>query len=99
SKTLPSPEPTQTSPSPNLSESTLADGEELDGYRIRIFSDGLKKEEAPNKNLITELGKTVGQVEGFIDKLDDEFVEIQEKKDRLFSSLTSRKAPSIEKQK
>ena len=99
SKTLPTPEPTQTSPSPNLSEPTLADGEDLDGYRIRIFSDGLKKEEAPNKNLITELGKTVGQVEGFIDKLDDEFVEIQEKKDRLFSSLTSRKAPSIEKQK
>jgi hypothetical protein len=99
SKTLPTPEPTQTSPSANLSEPTLEDGEDLDGYRIRIFSDGLKKEEAPNKNLITELGKTVGQVEGFIDKLDDEFVEIQEKKDRLFSSLTSRKAPSIEKQK
>ena len=99
SKTLLTPESTQTTPSANLSEPTLADGEDLDGYRIRIFSDGLKKEEAPNKNLITELGKTVGQVEGFIDKLDDEFVEIQEKKDRLFSSLTSRKAPSIEKQK
>jgi starvation-inducible outer membrane lipoprotein len=76
----------------------LADAEGMEGYRIRIFSDGLKKEEAPNKNLITELGKTVGQVEGFIDKLDDEFVEIQDKKERFFSTLTSRKGPSIEKQ-
>ena len=92
------PEPTQTTPAPNNSQASLADGEDLDGYRIRIFSDGLKKEEAPNKNLITELGKTVGQVEGLLDKLDEGFVEIQDKKDRLFSSLTSRKAPSIEKQ-
>ena len=98
SKTLVIPEPTQTTPSPSTSQPSLADTEEIDGYRIRIFSDGLKKEEAPNKNLITELGKTVGQVEGLLDKLDEGFVEIQDKKDRLFSSLTSRKAPSIEKQ-
>ena len=98
SKTLVTPEPTQTTPSPSTSQPSLADAEDLDGYRIRIFSDGLKKEEAPNKNLITELGKTVGQVEGLLDKLDEGLVEIQDKKERLFSSLTSRKAPSIEKQ-
>ena len=98
SKTLVTPEPTQTTPSPSTSQPSLADAEDLVGYRIRIFSDGLKKEEAPNKNLITELGKTVGQVEGLLDKLDEGFVEIQDKKERLFSSLTSRKTPSIEKQ-
>ncbi len=98
SKTLVIPEPTQTTPSPSTSQPSLTDGEDLDGYRIRIFSDGLKKEEAPNKTLITELGKTVGQVEGLLDKLDEGLVEIQDKKERLFSSLTSRKAPSIEKQ-
>ena len=98
SKTLVTPEPTQTTPSPSSSQPSLADTEEIDGYRIRIFSDGLKKEEAPNKNLITELGKTVGQVEGLLDKLDEGFVEIQDKKERLFSSLTSRKTSSIEKQ-
>ena len=76
----------------------MADAEEMDGYRIRIFSDGLKKEEPANKNLITELGKTVGQVEGLLDKLDVGFVEIQEKKERFFSSLTSRRAASTEKQ-
>lgn len=98
SKIWQTPEPTQTTPSPSTTQPSLADGEDLDGYRIRIFSDGLKKEEAPNKNLITELGKTVGQVEGLLDKLDEGLVDIQDKKDRLFSSLTSRKAPSIEKQ-
>lgn len=98
SKTLVIPEPTQTTPSPSTSQPSLADVEDLDGYRIRIFSDGLKKEEAPNKNLITELGKTVGQVEGLLDKLDEGLVEIQDKKERLFSSLKSRKVTKNEKQ-
>jgi hypothetical protein len=98
SKTLLNPEPIRITTTPNTPQSTLADVEDLDGYRIRIFSDGLKKEETPNKNLITELGKTVGQMEGLLDKLDEGFVEIQGKKDRFFSSLTSRKVPSNEKQ-
>ena len=98
SRTLLTPESTQTTPLQSSAQANLADAEEIDGYRIRIFSDGLKKEEAPNKNLITELGKTVGQVEGLLDKLDEGLVEIQDRKDRFFSSLTSRKTPSIEKQ-
>jgi hypothetical protein len=98
SKTLLTPESTHTTPLAYSPQATVAGGEELDGYRIRIFSDGLKKEEAHNKNLITELGKTVGQVEGLFDKLDEGFIEIQERKNRVFSSLTSRKTPSIEKQ-
>ena len=98
SNTLLITESTQPTPAPSSSQPNLTDGEDLDGYRIRIFSDGLKKEEATNKNLITELGKTVGQVEGLLDKLDEGLVEIQDKKERLFSSLTSRKVTSIEKQ-
>jgi hypothetical protein len=98
SKTFLIPESTQTTSLLSSSPPNLADAREFDGYRVRIFSDGLKKEEAPNKNLITELGKTVGQVEGLLDKLDEGLVEIQEKKDRFFSSLTSRKTASIEKQ-
>jgi hypothetical protein len=98
SKIWVTPEPTRTAPTPNTYQPSLADAEEIEGYRIRIFSDGLKKEEAPNKNLITELGKTVGQVEGLLEKLDEGFVEIQDKKERLFSSLTSRRAVSTEKQ-
>ena len=97
SKPLVTAEPSRINTTPSTPQPTLADGEDLDGYRIRIFSDGLKKEAAPTKNLITELGKTVGQVEGLLDKLDEGFVEIQDKKVRLFSSLTSRKAPLIEK--
>ena len=98
SKIWVTPEPTRTAPTPNTSQPTLADAEEIEGYRIRIFSDGLKKEEAPNKNLLTELGKTVGQVEGLLGKLDEGIEGLQEKKERLFSSLTSRKAASTEKQ-
>lgn len=98
SKIWVSPEPTKTLTTATSSQASLADAEEIDGYRIRIFSDGLKKEEPANKNLITELGKTVGQVEGLLDKLDVGFVEIQEKKERFFSSLTSRRAASTEKQ-
>jgi hypothetical protein len=98
SKIWVNPEPTKTLTTATSSQASLADAEEMDGYRIRIFSDGLKKEEPANKNLITELGKTVGQVEGLLDKLDVGFVEIQEKKERFFSSLTSRRAASTEKQ-
>lgn len=98
SKIWVSPEPIKTSTSTTISQVSLADVEEIDGYRIRIFSDGLKKEEAPNKNLITELGKTVGQVEELLEKLDEGFVEIQDKKERFFSSLTSRRAVATEKQ-
>jgi hypothetical protein len=72
--------------------------EEVGTYRIRIYSDGLEKAAPKEKNLVTELGKTVGQVEGLLGKLDEGFEGIQEKKERLFSSLTSRREASIEKQ-
>jgi hypothetical protein len=72
--------------------------EEVGTYRIRIYSDGLQKAAPPEKNLVTELGKTVGQVEGLLGKLDEGIEGIQEKGERLFSSLTSRREASIEKQ-
>jgi hypothetical protein len=75
---------------------TLA--EEGSSYRIRIYSDGLQKAAPKEKNLVTELGKTVGQVEGLLGKLDEGIEGIQEKKERLFSSLTSKKEASLEKQ-
>jgi hypothetical protein len=75
---------------------TLA--EEGGSYRIRIYSDGLEKAAPKEKNLVTELGKTVGQVEGLLGKLDEGIEGIQEKKERLFSSLTSRRDSSQEKQ-
>jgi hypothetical protein len=72
--------------------------EEGGSYRIHIYSDGLQKAAPKEKNLVTELGKTVGQVEGLLGKLDESIEGIQEKKERLFSSLTSRREASIEKQ-
>jgi len=72
--------------------------EEGSFYRIRIYSDGLQKAAPKEKNLVTELGKTIGQVEGLLGKLDEGIGGIQEKKERLFSSLTSKKEASLEKQ-
>lgn len=72
--------------------------EEVGTYRIRIYSDGLEKAAPKEKNLVTELGKTVGQVEGLLGKLDEGIEGIQEKKERLFSSLTSRRESSSDKQ-
>lgn len=92
-----SPEPTKTSSSPTIAQVSSADGADLDGYRIQIFSNGLNKEEGNNKNLITALGKTVGQVEGILETLDVGILEIQDKKVRFFSSLTSRKTTTDKK--
>ncbi len=72
--------------------------EEVGTYRIRIYSDGLQKATPKEKNLVTELGKTVGQVEGLLGKLDEGIEGIQEKGERLFSSLTSRRESSSDKQ-
>ena len=66
-------------------------------YRVSIYSDGVKKGEPKDKNLITELGKTVGQVEGLLGKVDDGLITLQDKKDNLFASLTSKKTQADEK--
>lgn len=71
------------------SAQTEANDEPL--YRVNIYSNGIKKGEPVDKNLITELGKTVGQVEGFLGKVDEGFAEIQDRKDNLFATLTSKK--------
>jgi hypothetical protein len=94
------------SPAPALAETNAvftpstneALAEEVGTYRIRIYSDGLQKAAPKEKNLVTELGKAVGQVEGLLGKLDEGYEEIQEKKERLFSSLTSRRESSSDKQ-
>jgi hypothetical protein len=86
---------TRSSSTPSTNETLTEEG---GSYRIRIYSDGLEKAAPKEKNLVTELGKTVGQVEGLLGKLDEGIEGIQEKKERLFSSLTSRREASIEKQ-
>ena len=94
------------SPAPALAETNSistpsnneAQAEEVGSYRIRIYSDGLQKAAPKEKNLVTELGKAVGQVEGLLGKLDEGYEEIQEKKERLFSSLTSKRESSSDKQ-
>ncbi len=65
-------------------------------YRVNIYSNGIKKEDV-NKNLITELGKTVSIVEGFIGKVDNGFADLQDAKNNLFATLTSKKERADQK--
>ncbi|OOG71730.1 hypothetical protein [Algoriphagus sp. A40] len=76
---------------------TAAPEEEAPLYRVSIYSNGVKKGEPQDKNLITELGKTVGQVEGLLGKVDDGLISLQDKKDNLFASLTTKKTQVDEK--
>lgn len=95
-------EPQVTIPAPKTTEieKTVAEAktqtEDEPLYRVSIYSDGVKKGEPANKNLITELGKTVGQVEGLLGKVDDGLISIQDKKDNLFANLTSKKTQADE---
>lgn len=66
-------------------------------YRVSIYSNGVKKGEPQDKNLITELGKTVSQVEGLLGKVDEGLISLQDKKDNLFASLSSKRSQADEK--
>lgn len=86
--TLPAIQPT--SMQQTVAEATPS-AEDAPLYRINIYSDGIKKGSEPDKNLITEMGKTVGKVEGLLGKVDEGFADLQDKKNSLFATLTSRK--------
>lgn len=77
-------------PQKMIAEATYTE-EEPFLYRVKIYSDGLKKGAEPDKNLITEVGKTVGKVEGLLGKVDEGFAELQDKKNSLFAGLTTKK--------
>lgn len=94
--TLPLPEMKAPEINQALASSAMENAEEP-LYRVSIYSNGIKKGEPVDKNLITELGKTVGQVEGLLGKVDNGFAELQDKKDNLFASLTSKRDRADEK--
>ncbi|WP_339704041.1 hypothetical protein [Algoriphagus aquimarinus] len=60
-------------------------------YRVKIYSSGLK-EEQKDKNLIAEIGKTVNNIEGLLGKVDQGFADLQDAKNNLFASITTRKS-------
>lgn len=77
------------------SEPTNLSLEEGPLYRINIYSEGIKKENNP-KNLLTELHKTVNQVESIIEKVDDG-LSLQKIKTTLIQTLSSKKEKQSEK--
>lgn len=62
-------------------------------YRVKIYSSGLK-EDPKDKNLIAGIGKTVNEVEGLLGKVDQGFADLQDAKNNLFASITTRKSKS-----
>ncbi|WP_192350795.1 hypothetical protein [Algoriphagus sp. Y33] len=62
-------------------------------YTVKIYSSGLK-EEPKDKNLLAGIGKTVNEVEGLLGKVDQGFADLQDAKNNLFASITTRKAKS-----
>ncbi|RAI88495.1 prolipoprotein diacylglyceryl transferase [Algoriphagus yeomjeoni] len=60
-------------------------------YRVKIYSSGLT-EEPKDKNLIAEIGKTVNEVEDLLGKVDQGFADLQDAKNNLFASITTRKS-------
>lgn len=59
-------------------------------YTVKIYSSGLK-EEPKDKNLIAGIGKTVNEMEGLLGKVDQGFADLQDAKNNLFASITTRK--------
>ena len=72
-----------------VAEATAPEVEEP-AYRVKIYSSGLK-EDPKDKNLIAEIGKTVNEVEGILGKVDQGFADLQDAKNNLFASITTRK--------
>ncbi|MDR7130103.1 hypothetical protein J2X69_002450 [Algoriphagus sp. 4150] len=64
-------------------------------YTVKIYSSGLK-EEPKDKNLLAGIGKTVNEVEGLLGKVDQGFADLQDAKNSLFASITTRKSRSEE---
>mgnify|MGYP001481084539 CR=1 FL=1 len=67
--------------------------EEAPAYKVTIVSNGIKED----KNLISGIGKKVDQVEGILGKVDEGFATLQDAKNSLFTSLTSKKEKVTEK--
>ncbi|TFV94451.1 hypothetical protein E4S40_10535 [Algoriphagus kandeliae] len=61
-------------------------------YKVTIISDGIKDD----KNLIAGIGKKVDQVGGILGKVDEGFANLQDAKNNLFASLTTRKEKMTE---
>ncbi|PZX61027.1 hypothetical protein LV84_00015 [Algoriphagus ratkowskyi] len=62
-------------------------------YTVKIYSSGLK-EETKEKNLLAGIGKTVTEVEELLGKVDQGFADLQDAKNNLFASITTRKPKS-----
>lgn len=81
---------------PLESELLMADGDlilekvEEVPYKITIISNGLRPRQNKDK-LVDEIENKIDQIGGLLSKVDQEFSDLQDSKNNLFASLTSRK--------
>lgn len=69
------------------------DEEEEVSYKVTIISNGLSPRQN-KENLVTEIENKIGQIGGLLNKVDHKFAELQDSKNNLFVSLTSKKENS-----
>lgn len=62
-------------------------------YKVTIISNGLSPRQE-KENLVEEIENKIGQLGGLLNKVDREFAELQDSKNNLFASLTSKRENS-----
>ncbi len=83
-------------PELDLNKAVAELDEEQPAYTLKIYSDGIE-EEKDDKNIITGIGKKVDQVEGLLGKVDQGFADLQDAKNNIFASLTTKKERNAQK--
>ena len=73
-----------------MSDGGISEEVEEVPYKITIISNGLSPRQDKD-NLVKEIENKIGQLGGLLSKVDQEFADLQDSKNNLFASLTSKK--------
>lgn len=78
----------------SLAEAKIEDTQEEVSYTITIRGSGIKEAEPAKQGLIDEIEEKVEKIGGFLNKVDQGFAELQDAKNNLFATITTRKERS-----
>src|SRR5690606_37653744 len=73
----------------NLAESVSEPGQDVT-YKVTIISNGLR-EKPEKEGLVGEIENKIDKIGGLIVKVDQGFADLQDAKNNLFASITTRK--------
>ncbi|SIT06273.1 hypothetical protein [Belliella pelovolcani] len=77
-----------------IAEAKIDDTQEEVSYTITIRGSGIKEAEPAKQGLIDEIEEKVEKIGGFLNKVDQGFAELQDAKNNLFATITTRKERS-----